>query len=152
MSNKWHVPQKNSANELPAKYWKQKQVHVERPFFLKEKNARPRCHWFVTRVTRLPMTHRIKNESKNESNSTEGLCRGLQKLAIHRQLLVFLCQRNSEKNRESWEFCAARFSESWTILRRLLTQVRRRCAHLASNGTSIQVLSRSGKVTLTFET
>lgn len=41
--------------------------------------------------------------------------------------------------------------ESWTILRRLSTQVRRRCAHLASRFASIQVFSRSGKVTLTSE-
>lgn len=39
--------------------------------------------------------------------------------------------------------------ESWTMLRRLSTQVRKRCAHLASRFASIQVFSRSGKVTLT---
>lgn len=48
-------------------------------------------------------------------------------------------------------FAARWHPESWTILRRLSTQVRRRCAHLASRFASIQVFSRSGKVTLTSE-
>lgn len=81
----------NSANELPEKNNGNKTGACKKTVFvfgfLPSKTVKPRCHWFVTRVTRLPMTQRIKGRIKNGSKSTERLCRGLQKLAIHRQLL-----------------------------------------------------------------
>ena len=89
---RWHVECRT--NNLPINFLKKngnetgtckKTVFVFG--FLPSKTVKPRCHWFVTRVTRLPITQGIKGRIKNGSKSTERLCRALQKLAIHRQLL-----------------------------------------------------------------